>query len=156
MAKKFNITGTCIPARHYMADVSTKIAKIMQMVEDEDYFIINRPRQYGKTTTLFTIAERLEKTGEYLVFNISFEGLGDTVFQDEKHFASGFLKQLVRRTPKKFGKIAKWLTEVEPTVERLDDLSLVITSLVKKTTKKVVVLIDEVDKSSNNQLFISF
>ena len=31
-----------------------------------------------------------------------------------------------------------------------------ITKLVKKTTKKVVVLIDEVDKSSNNQLFISF
>jgi hypothetical protein len=156
MAKKFNITGTCIPAKHYMADVSTKIAKILQMVEDEDYFIINRPRQYGKTTTLFTVADRLEKMGEYLVFNISFEGLGDTVFQDEKLFASGFLKQMIRRTPKKFGKIAKWIAEIEPTVERLDDLSLVITKLVKKTTKKVVVLIDEVDKSSNNQLFISF
>ena len=102
MAKKFNITGTCIPARHYMADVSTKITKILQMVEDEDYFIINRPRQYGKTTTLFTIAERLEKTGEYLVFNISFEGVGDLVFQDEKLFASSFLKQLIRRAPKKF------------------------------------------------------
>jgi hypothetical protein len=35
-------------------------------------------------------------------------------------------------------------------------LSFVITNLVKKTTKKIVVLIDEVDKSSNNQLFVSF
>ena len=31
-----------------------------------------------------------------------------------------------------------------------------ITKLVNKTDKKVIVLIDEVDKSSNNQLFISF
>ena len=59
MAKKFNITGTCYADEHYMADVSNKLAKIRQMVEDGDYFIINRPRQYGKTTTLYAITEML-------------------------------------------------------------------------------------------------
>ncbi len=73
MQKKFNITGICRPAKHYMADVSGKLAKILAMVEDGDYFVINRPRQYGKTTTLYTLAELLERKGNYLVFNISFE-----------------------------------------------------------------------------------
>jgi hypothetical protein len=156
MAKKFNITGNCLADRHYMADVSRKLAKIMSMIEDEDYFIINRPRQYGKTTTLYKITEMLEKTGKYLVFNISFEGIGDAIFLDEKLFASGFLELLERRLPKKQAKIAAWMNEVQPTIQTLKDLSRAITTLSKKTTKKIVVLIDEVDKSSNNQLFVSF
>ena len=156
MTKKFNITGTCIPARHYMADVSTKIAKIMQMVEDEDYFIINRPRQYGKTTTLFTIADRLEKTGEYLVFNISFEGIGDTAFESEQNLAPLFLRLLARNVKRKDKEIAALLEKMSADVATLGDLSNSILDFVGNIDKKVVVLIDEVDKSSNSQLFISF
>ena len=77
MQKKFNITGICRPAKHYMADVSGKLAKTLTMVEDGDYFIINRPRQYGKTTLMYTLADVLQKTGKYIVFNASFEGIGD-------------------------------------------------------------------------------
>lgn len=32
------------PERHYMADVSSKLAAIAQFVEEGNYFIINRPR----------------------------------------------------------------------------------------------------------------
>lgn len=46
MEKKFNITGKCIPAQHYMADVSKKLAKAYKLIEEGEYFIINRPRQY--------------------------------------------------------------------------------------------------------------
>ena len=46
MQKKFNITGLCFSNQHYMADVSKKLQKTLEMVEDGDYFIINRPRQY--------------------------------------------------------------------------------------------------------------
>ncbi|MEY3249283.1 MAG: hypothetical protein RL742_1326, partial [Bacteroidota bacterium] len=42
MAKKFNITGACFPAQHYMADTSRKFDRILAMVEAGDYFIINR------------------------------------------------------------------------------------------------------------------
>jgi hypothetical protein len=52
--KKFNITGRCFPKEHYMADVSKKLAIALKMIENEDYFIINRPRQYGKTTFFAT------------------------------------------------------------------------------------------------------
>jgi hypothetical protein len=59
MKKRFNITGVCIPERHYMADISQKITGIMNMIEQGDYFVINRPRQYGKTTTLFRLEQEL-------------------------------------------------------------------------------------------------
>ena len=68
MKKKFNITGTCFPEDHYMADVSKKLDQIYTLVEDGEYFIINRPRQYGKTTTLHTLAHHFRATGEYLIF----------------------------------------------------------------------------------------
>ena len=92
MKKKFNITGLCFPQEHYMADVSKKLEQAYTMVENGDYFIINRPRQYGKTTTLYTLADTLRKTGDYIVLNTSFEGVGDIVFNDEKVFSQGFVE----------------------------------------------------------------
>ncbi|MCL2026440.1 MAG: hypothetical protein FWG92_06515, partial [Leptospirales bacterium] len=50
--RKFNVTGVCVPEDHYMADTGEKIAKIIKLVNDGNYFSINRARQYGKTTTL--------------------------------------------------------------------------------------------------------
>ena len=155
MAKKFNITGLCHPHEHYMADVSRKLERVRELVDYGDYFIINRPRQYGKTTTLYTMTTMLEQTGQYMVFNISFEGTGDAIFQEEKLFVSSFLSLLTRRV-KKNPKLAKWMKETETTISTMKDLSLAITELVKKTKKKVVLLIDEVDKSSNFELFIHF
>ncbi|MCP4219022.1 MAG: hypothetical protein GY765_30590 [bacterium] len=42
MTKRFNDTGVCIPSKHYMADISTKIDRIFSMVKDGDYFTVNR------------------------------------------------------------------------------------------------------------------
>ena len=49
--KEFNVTGICVPEEHYMADISKKLDQIIQMIEKNKYFTINRARQYGKTTT---------------------------------------------------------------------------------------------------------
>jgi hypothetical protein len=66
MAKRFNITGTCIPGRHYMADMSGKLDQIRELVANADYFTIHRPRQYGKTTILFLLEQQLKKDKNYL------------------------------------------------------------------------------------------
>ena len=61
MAKKFCTTGTCIPEKNYMVDLSNRIQQIInQYIESGQYFTINRARQYGKTTLLYL----LEKEGE--------------------------------------------------------------------------------------------
>jgi hypothetical protein len=156
MAKKFNITGLCLPDRHYMADVSRKMQGTMSMIDTGEYFIINRPRQYGKTTTLYNLVDALEKTGDYIVFNTSFEGVGDLMFTNEATFAPRFLALLADYAKYKIQDLTDWLRAESKKVNDLQDLSNAITNLVLKTDKRVVLLIDEVDKSSNNQLFVSF
>ena len=52
MNKRFNITGSCVPDQHYMVDITERLEKIKEMIDRGDYFVINRGRQYGKTTTL--------------------------------------------------------------------------------------------------------
>ena len=156
MKKKFNITGICHPEQHYMADISHKLASTIELVEKNKYFIINRPRQYGKTTMLYTLETALMNTQDYLVFNISFEGIGDAIFTDEKLFTPGFIKLLTQQANYHTPALVPFLKEIRKEVASMDDLSDAITDIALQTDKKFVVLIDEVDKSSNNQLFISF
>ena len=63
MPKRFCITGTCIPEKNYMVDISDRIDRIIQdYIENGKYFTINRARQYGKTTTLYLLERRLQRT----------------------------------------------------------------------------------------------
>jgi AAA-like domain len=156
MKKRFNVTGVCYPEQHYMADTSAKFARIMDMVEQGDYFTINRPRQYGKTTTLFRLVDALKKKGDYVVFRTSFEGVGDAVFESESTLAPMFFRRLAQYMQNHDKTLSDHLQAASLHLDSLETLSRAITDLVARCGKKVVVFIDEVDKSSNNQLFVSF
>lgn len=157
MRKKFNVTGWCNPERHFMADISRKVKKTLEMVYDGDYFIINRPRQYGKTTMLEMLDNALRPNDEWLVFNISFEGIGSVVFQEEESFCHTFLR-LLQGQMKAWGNdnIALFFKDSIEETNTFVELSDFITRLVQESNKKLILLIDEVDKSSNNQLFLDF
>ncbi len=149
MAKKFNITGTCIPAKHYMADTSDKLRKVLDLIEAGEYFTINRPRQYGKTTTMSVMNRLLQTKPEYLSILTSFEGVGDLVFQDEKSFSGMFLELLEKRIRQQgFLNWADFLKAESLITTGLKEMSVTITELVRRSGKKIVLFIDEVDKSS--------
>lgn len=61
-----------------MADTSAKLKAILAMVEEGAYFTINRPRQYGKTTMAYLLSKELNTKKDYLLLEMSFEGIGDT------------------------------------------------------------------------------
>lgn len=48
MAKIFNITGLCIPEKHYMVNIESRLTEIKKFVDEGMYFTINKTRQYGK------------------------------------------------------------------------------------------------------------
>lgn len=156
MKKKFNVTGTCIPRKHYMVDTSNKIDKIIELIKNEEYFIINRPRQYGKTTTLYLLNNRLKQSEEYLPIKISFEGIGDLIFEDEEVFVKAFVEILQDSLSLEYEALAASLKESSKGVMNFLDLSIVLTKFILISKKKVVLMIDEVDKNSNNQVFLSF
>ena len=87
ISKRFNITGVCLPANHYMVDIGDKIKTIIrEYIEPGEYFVINRARQYGKTTMLAQLDERLSK--HYAVIRLSFEDSED-LFTSQSAFARG-------------------------------------------------------------------
>ncbi|BDU49834.1 AAA-like domain-containing protein [Haliovirga abyssi] len=154
--KKFNITGTCIPERHYMVNITSKIDRIIKdLISEGDYFTINRPRQYGKTTTMYLLDKKLQKNKEYLLIKVSFEGIGEE-FVSEDRFVESFVGLIIKRL--KFSNNKKILNYVKnyPKLYKIKQLDEFITDFVLETNKKVVLMIDEVDKSSNNQLFLHF
>ncbi|GAA0178987.1 AAA family ATPase [Clostridium sediminicola] len=154
MKKRFNSTGVCVSRKHYMVDISNKLNKIRELIDNEFYFTINRPRQYGKTTTLNGLVNALGE--EYLVISISFEGIGDKVFEDEEEFSKVFIELLSENIELTDEEESRRLISLANNVHNIKDLSRAITNFVKKASKEVILFIDEVDKSSNNQLFLSF
>jgi len=157
MRKKFNVAGTCIPHNHYMADTSEKIKQILTIIEAGEYFTINRPRQYGKTTTMYLLDQALKKRDDYVVIKISFEAIDAPTYSNQARFIAAFLDML----KEKFlfmGKNdpADFIAGEMAAAKNMRDLSKTITGLIRKTAARTVLMIDEVDKSSNNQLFLDF
>lgn len=154
MTKEFNVTGTCIPERHYMADTRAKLDAIEALIIQGKYFTINRPRQYGKTTTMYLLRRRLKDT--YTIIQTSFEGVGDTVFETEENFCEEIFGILADRVYRENTALKHTLLELGKGLKKLNEVSRAISTLVEKTDTKTVLMIDEVDKSSNNQLFLNF
>lgn len=154
--REFNITGTCIPEKHYMVNIDNKLDYIFNLVEKEQYFVINRPRQYGKTTTLNQVRRKL--ADQYLVISISFEGQGENAFSSETLFVNEFIAAvkkslLLNKVDSKI--IADWQQRDE-SISPMTNLSSNISALVSAADKEIILMIDEVDKSSGNQVFIDF
>jgi len=154
MKKRFNSTGVCVSRKHYMVDISDKLEQIKKLIDNEFYFTINKPRQYGKTTTISELKKNLKE--EYIVISISFEGIGDKVFCDEEEFSNVFIELLSDSLELSYKEESKRLNSLSINIKNMKHLSKVITNFVKEAEKEVVLFIDEVDKSSNNQLFLSF
>ncbi len=154
MEKYFNTTGVCVPKKHYMVNIDNKLNEIIKLIDKENYFTINRPRQFGKTTILNELSKML--SDKYIVITISFEGIGDIVFENESYFSQMFIDLLSDSLDLNYPDESKRLLSLATDVKTLKDLSKVITKFVKDSSKEVILFIDEVDKSSNNQLFLSF
>lgn len=126
------------------------------------YFVINRGRQYGKTTTLHALEIYLEK--EYLVFSLDFQMLSTVDFKDEQTFAAAFISQMedifFRRQTLR-ASIGTETFEQLSLLRKQNELSLKglfkgLSQLCEASVKPVVLMIDEVDNASNNQVFIDF
>ncbi len=141
-----------------MMDTSGRVKRIFQMIRKGDYFVIDRPRQYGKTTILYMLNRFLETGGEYFPIKISFEGIGSDSYKSEALFIEALmlqLKLLFRMSGNKDKELAAFV-ETGFELTSISRLGLWITDLVQHTGKPMVLMIDEVDKSCNNQLFLDF
>lgn len=152
--KVFNITGPCIPALHYMVDTSDKIDQILKDYIDKGvYFTVNRARQYGKTTTLELLFQKLQVG--HIVLDISFEG--DDYDADNKLFIENFIlscEESLSRQCVAPEIIQNWSDKSQSTTFK--KLGAKISELCSSCALPIVLMIDEVDKACDNAVFMNF
>ena len=83
MERYFNTEGLCDPEEHYMVRLDDRLRQIKRLFVDRGkYFVINRGRQYGKTTTLRALENYLRE--DYVVLFMDFQLLTDADFENER------------------------------------------------------------------------
>ena len=158
--KAFNTAGPCIPAIHYMADLTKRVQAIKAMIDAGKYFRIARGHQYGKTTTLTALSMYLK--ADYVFLMLDFQSFGAGGFSDEGQF----IKTFTRIVHKKISRLSdigtdvcgiwKKLSDRSPESLRLDELQDAIEKLCSSSKLPVILVIDEVDHASDYQVFNSF
>lgn len=161
MSKTFNVNGVCYPDEHYMVNIESKLEEIKQLVDEKKYFVMNRARQYGKTTTLNLLVKYL--TDKYTVFFISFEGLGESAFENDAVFCNTLCELLYEtvlygEVPTIADTVKEVLTETaeQKKVKDMLGLSNMISQICRSSEVPVVLIIDEVDQASNHKVFVDF
>lgn len=163
MTKTFNTAADCKPQIHYMVDITGRLKKIRCMIEKGEYFTISRGRQYGKTTTLRNLKRFLEP--DYLVVSLDFQKIGNERFQNENLFSTAFtrlfLQAVRRRLKSEPDPLNESVRMLESTAKigacfGLLELFDCLSNICEVSEKPVVLMIDEVDSATNNQVFLDF
>ena len=144
-----------------MVDLSEKIREIKQLVDEGKYFVINRARQYGKTTILFMLSKILQD--EYIVINLDFQDLEDGNFTNGGEFSKSFARLVLDAfefdglaLPDIIARQFEKLNETASSEVKMDELFRIFRNWFNEEIKPVVLIIDEVDTATNNQVFIDF
>lgn len=159
MKRYFNTEGQCEPDLHYMVRLDDRMERIKRLfIDPGKYFVINRGRQYGKTTTLYAMEEYLD--GEYLVISMDFQGISAAECSDEYVFVKAFMRLFIEafeyddkadagvvETAKAFAGEGR---------HTLGEMFGLLSGICRTVPKPVVLMIDEADSASNNQVFIDF
>lgn len=162
--KTFNTTGVCNPQKHYMVDLTDRMKQMKSMVDSGHYFTINRARQYGKTTTLTALGQYLQTS--YIVVDLDFQDIGDAGFADEDNFSRSFATIFSDALLERYGDAedsfilkAKALGAFAEESERpvsLLTLFRKLQDICHVAAKPIVLMVDEVDSATNNQVFWDF
>lgn len=158
MTKVFNVNGACKPDLHYMVDIESRLKQIKKMVDTGEYFCINRARQYGKTTTLQALVDYLSDS--YIVISLDFQRISHLDFENEVTFVHSFSREIVKRmryiegVPTEVRSALMKLADKEDRNVRLGEVFDCFNDWCEQAEKPVVLMIDEVDTASNNQVFL--
>ncbi len=163
MTKRFNTTGACRPDIHYMVNLNQRLEQMERYVEAGEYFVINRARQYGKTTFLRALKHYLRE--KYIVVSLSFQRMSSDSFASESVFCHAFANMFLREIRNKKKDISglqerelenlRRIAEGEERI-RMTSLFEVLSDLCQTADRPVVLMIDEIDSASNNQVFLDF
>lgn len=159
--KTFTTTGVCTKENNYMVDITDRLIKMKAMVDAGNYFTVTRGRQYGKTTTLTALAKYLKN--EYVVLNLDFQNLDDGSFENGSIFTQALSQLMIdeyefggAEIPQNYIEAFEELCQKDTAKVRMADIFRIYKRWCRDSEKPVVLMIDEVDSATNNQVFLDF
>jgi len=153
MRKKFNIAGPCRPHKHYMLETRERCKGLLELINEEEYFVIHAARQSGKTTLLLELSQQLNEAGEYYALYCSLETVQG--IDDPKEGIPAILNVITNLV--KFHQSLKRYPFADQVDYGAFNVALMeaFAYFCQELDKPLVVLFDEVDCLSNGTL-ISF
>ncbi len=145
----FNITGSIIPEEHYYVDLTPQLKNLVELVKKRAYFVINRPRQFGKTTLLNFLAQHLRASNNYTPALLSFATFTQRADITEVEFYSEVAAHVGEElnytdTGSTHDRIAT------PVMSNRNDFFAWLGELCQRLPQKLVLLIDEADAVPEN------
>ena len=144
-----------------MVDISDRIQEIAGLVDDGKYFTINRARQFGKTTTLNALKKLIQN--EYVVLSLSFEQISESAYKTEGDFIQAFARIVLDQNlfsgleiPEQVKNEFNRFNNEDVNKPKLDELFRTFRVWITMLDRPMVLIIDEVDTATNNQVFIDF
>ncbi|MFI3214668.1 MAG: AAA family ATPase [Eubacteriales bacterium] len=138
-----------------MVNLEGRLKAIKKLIDAKKYFTINRARQYGKTTILKSLTRYF--INDYTMISFDFQAFSHQDFESERTFTAVFSETLLNRYP---NFTSHFQTQFETIINQkntsLSTLFKLLSKCCETSTKPVVLLIDEVDNASNNQVFLDF
>jgi len=138
--KFFNTAGPVNQSNHYKLDPLTRfdLEEILELINQQKYFILHAPRQTGKTSSMLALKDYLNNSGDYNAIYMNVE-VGQAARNDIKGAVTAFVNELSRRTND-----TNLLNVLKVSSEH-DAFNAAITSLCENSKKPVVLFIDEID-----------
>lgn len=155
--KEFNNRGVCVPAKHYMVDLNSRLAQIKTMVDAGQYFNIHRPRYYGKSTIFAALNEYLRD--EYVVLSLDFQEINPDSLKAEKPFVQSLCRMLLEKAG--YGvaipeEIAAQLQTFADHPVALSELFRTLKKWCASSENPIILLADGIDSATNHQPFWDF
>ena len=163
--RTFNTTGVCDPEKHYMVPLDQRLAEAKILVDEGKYFTINRARQFGKTTLLHALTNYLNS--DYFVVSMDFQmQMSNAKFKSENSFSLAFARAFESsfrlnpksRQPENAAAIKSFTENYRTDTDcfELVELFQALSILCSEMSENLVLLIDEIDSATNNQVFLDF
>ena len=160
MIRSFNVNGACKPDRDYMVSLKPRLEEIKAMIDHGQYFTITKARQYGKTTILRALSDHLKN--DYVIVSLDFQKMSFSDFETESAFVSGLAREISKRirpmadVPDAIKAVLTKLAEQTPDPIRMAEIFDRFSQWCGQSSKPVVLIIDEIDTATNNQVFLDF
>ncbi|MEM7181224.1 MAG: AAA-like domain-containing protein [Spirochaetota bacterium] len=145
--KFFNTSGPVNSTNHYLIPPLERwdLENVLQLIEQEKYFVLHAPRQTGKTSCLLALADYLNAEGRYKALYVNVEP-AQAYRENVEDALSSIYASLAR------SEIIQWQSEILDENRKKvfakntkDLLSEALFLLSIKTAQPVVLFIDEID-----------